>query len=83
MPRLQEKKADFGVCIHEGRFTWKAQGLHLVADLGELWEGKTKSPLPLGGILASRSLAPETITRIQSVLFGFDSLCTAEPGISH
>ena len=38
MPRLSAGTADFGVCIHEGRFTWQAQGLGLVEDLGTRWE---------------------------------------------
>ena len=34
MPILQQGEADFGVCIHEGRFTWQQAGLGCVADLG-------------------------------------------------
>ena len=33
MPSLQQQTADFGVCIHEGRFTWRQAGLALVEDL--------------------------------------------------
>lgn len=68
MPRLQANEANFGVCIHEGRFTWQQQGLGLVADLGTLWEESTSCPLPLGGILARRSLGPETIATVQAVI---------------
>lgn len=68
MPALQQQRADFGVCIHEGRFTWKDEGLFLVQDLGSRWEGETGSPLPLGGILASRSLSPHSISAVQSVI---------------
>lgn len=75
MPQLQRGEADFGVCIHEGRFTWQAAGLHLVADLGALWEQTTQSPLPLGGIVAKRSLAEETIAAIQATIL--DSLTWA------
>jgi len=56
MPALCTGDADFGVCIHEGRFTWEAEGLHLVEDLGTRWEREAGGPLPLGGILARRSL---------------------------
>ncbi len=66
MPLLQRSEADFGVCIHEGRFTWEEQGLYLVEDLGDRWEKETNSPLPLGGILASRGLAPEVIECVQN-----------------
>ena len=68
MPNLQAGEADFGVCIHEGRFTWREQGLHLVEDLGSRWEQSTRSPLPLGGLVASRGLPHETIERVQAVV---------------
>lgn len=67
MPRLSVGSADFGVCIHEGRFTWQ-QRLHLVEDLGTRWETETSSPLPLGGIIASRELSPPILARVQSVI---------------
>jgi 1,4-dihydroxy-6-naphthoate synthase len=77
MPRLHQRTADFGVCIHEGRFTWKQAGLHLVEDLGTRWEKETSCPLPLGGILASRSLPADVILLVQrvvqdSIRYGFD-----------
>ena len=68
MPRLRDRSADFGVCIHEGRFTWEAQGLHLVEDLGTRWEAVTNGPLPLGGIVASRRLPREAIATVQRVI---------------
>ncbi|MCY3015685.1 MAG: 1,4-dihydroxy-6-naphthoate synthase [Planctomycetota bacterium] len=68
MPRLQAGSADFGVCIHEGRFTWQQQGLTLVEDLGLRWEAETGCPLPLGGIVASQSLPTDTIARVQRVI---------------
>ncbi|MBI2480093.1 MAG: 1,4-dihydroxy-6-naphthoate synthase [Planctomycetia bacterium] len=68
MPKLQRREADFGVCIHEGRFTWQQQGLALVEDLGTRWEAETHCPLPLGGIVAQRRLAPETIATVQAVI---------------
>ena len=68
MPRLQNGKADFGVCIHEGRFTYAESGLFLVEDLGTRWEQQTECPLPLGGILARRKLGNELIGQVQSVV---------------
>ena len=68
MPRLQQRSADFGVCIHEGRFTWRESELYLVEDLGTRWEIETKCPLPLGGILAKRSLGYETLDLVQTVI---------------
>ncbi len=68
MPRLKSKTADFGVCIHEGRFTWQSEGLFLVEDLGTRWEAETKCPLPLGGIVGKRSLGLDTLRKVQSVI---------------
>jgi len=68
MPRLAAGTADFGVCIHEGRFTWEARGLHLVEDLGTRWEAETSSPLPLGGIVASSRLPPDVMASVQHVI---------------
>lgn len=75
MPRLQARTADFGVCIHEGRFTWQSQGLAVVEDLGTRWEAETGCPLPLGGIVASRRLPAATIAAVQRVIH--DSLALA------
>jgi len=75
MPRLTARTADFGVCIHEGRFTWQSHGLALVEDLGTRWETETGCPLPLGGIVASRRLPAATISAVQRVIH--DSLALA------
>lgn len=45
-----------GVIIHENRFTYQQKGLHKVTDLGEYWEEKMNSSIPLGGIAAKRSI---------------------------
>ncbi len=50
---------DAGVIIHEGRFTYQAKGLVKLLDLGEHWEAETGSPIPLGGIVARRSLGAQ------------------------
>ncbi len=55
-------EVDCGVLIHEGRFTYQAKGLHLLADLGSLWEQRMQCPLPLAAIAIRRDLlqrAPE------------------------
>ncbi len=59
---------DAGVLIHEGRFTYEALDLRLVADLGEEWERHTGLPLPLGAIVASRTLSPEIVESVERVL---------------
>ncbi len=60
LPALARGEADLGVCIHEGRFTYRSWGLELVEDMGTLWERATGAPLPLGGLLVRRSLPDPT-----------------------
>ena len=79
MPRLRDGTADFGVCIHEGRFTWREQGLALVEDLGDRWEAETRCPLPLGGIVAGRRLPPATIATVQRVIHDSLRFALADP----
>ena len=55
--------ADCGVLIHEGRFTYEAKGLTLLADLGEVWEQRMHCPLPLAAIAIRRDLAPTSRPR--------------------
>jgi 1,4-dihydroxy-6-naphthoate synthase len=45
-----------GVIIHENRFTYYQKGLVKIMDLGEFWERHTGLPIPLGGIVARRSM---------------------------
>lgn len=78
MPSLIAKRSDFGVCIHEGRFTWEQEGLFLVEDLGTRWELETQTPLPLGGILVRRDLDHDLIQRIASVIRS-----SVEYGLAH
>lgn len=67
-PALLAGRADYGVCIHEGRFTYQKQGLGLVEDLGQRWELETGSPLPLGGILGRLDLGSEVLGRISRLI---------------
>lgn len=68
MPMLQRGQADFGVCIHEGRFTWQSEGLSLVEDLGTRWEQVTQCPLPLGGIIGAWELGREVLDNVQAIM---------------
>ena len=56
MPAVRDGKADFGLVIHEGRFTLDAYGLQSILDLGQWWEAETGLPIPLGGIAIRRDL---------------------------
>ena len=59
---------DAGVLIHEGRFVYQRRNLELVADLGLEWEARKSLPLPLGSIVARRSLGGDTIALVDRVL---------------
>ncbi|MBE0466898.1 MAG: 1,4-dihydroxy-6-naphthoate synthase [Candidatus Desulforudis sp.] len=61
MPAVRDGAVDAGLVIHEARFTYPAYGLNLLADLGRWWETDTNLPLPLGAIIARRSLDPPAI----------------------
>lgn len=64
MPAIETGMVDCGVIIHESRFTYQAKGLQLIADLGEWWEEISGYPIPLGGIVARRSLGNDIIRKI-------------------
>lgn len=68
LPRLAAGTADYGVCIHEARFTWRALGLERVADLGSEFEARTGSALPLGGLVASRALGRACAEELTALL---------------
>ncbi len=57
-------EVDAGVIIHESRFTYQLKGLRKLIDLGEFWEQRTGSPVPLGGIAAHKRLGNEVIARV-------------------
>lgn len=71
---------DAGLIIHESRFTYHGYGLHKLLDLGEWWEGETGLPIPLGGIVAKRSLGVETITAVEKALKSGVSYARSNPG---
>ncbi len=68
MDAVMTGQADAGLIIHESRFTYQGFGLHRLVDLGEWWEGETGLPIPLGGIVARRSLGGETIAAVERAL---------------
>ncbi|MCH6160968.1 1,4-dihydroxy-6-naphthoate synthase [Streptomyces marispadix] len=64
MPAVRDGEVDAGLVIHEARFTYQQYGLHKLADMGEHWEHTTGLPIPLGAIVARRSLGRETLLRL-------------------
>ncbi|WP_424889662.1 1,4-dihydroxy-6-naphthoate synthase [Streptomyces sp. XH2] len=64
MPAVRDGKVDAGLVIHEARFTYGEYGLHCLADMGEHWENTTGLPIPLGAIIAKRSLGAERLREL-------------------
>jgi 1,4-dihydroxy-6-naphthoate synthase len=74
--------ADCGVLIHEGRFTYEARGLTLLADLGSIWETRMRCPLPLAAIAIRRDLAPERAEEVDRALHASVAYAFAHPDAS-
>lgn len=62
MPAVRDGKIDAGLVIHEARFTYQNYGLTMLTDLGNWWETDTGYPIPLGAIIARRSLDLTALT---------------------
>ena len=69
LDKLEHGECDAALLIHESRFQIEEKGLHELADLFELWDQKTQAPLPLGGIIAKRSLGKDTLASITNDLY--------------
>lgn len=85
-PNIISEKYDCGLLIHEGRFTYQSRGLKKIVDFGELWEQKTQMPIPLGFIVAKRSLSKDIIKQVdnlimQSIEFAQNNTAQAMPYI--
>lgn len=68
MDAVKSGEADAGLLIHESRFTYKDYGLFEITDLGKWWEEKTGLPIPLGCVLAKKSLGIELIRNIDILI---------------
>lgn len=68
MPATLDGRVDAGVIIHESRFTYRSHGLVLALDLGSWWEELTGLPLPLGVMVADRTLGEPVIACVESAL---------------
>lgn len=68
MPAVASGSVDAGVIIHESRFTYRDHGLRSLLDLGAWWEEETGCPIPLGGIVARRSLGEELLRRVEGAI---------------
>lgn len=68
MPALRKGEFAAGVIIHESRFAYKNYGLSAVLDLGKWWEKETGLPIPLGVIVAKRSLGESVIRAVDAAI---------------
>jgi 1,4-dihydroxy-6-naphthoate synthase len=51
-------RADVGLIIHEGQLTYVQSGFQEIVDLGKWWKEQTGLPLPLGGNVVRKDIAP-------------------------
>ncbi|THA55806.1 1,4-dihydroxy-6-naphthoate synthase [Streptomyces sp. A1136] len=84
MPAVRDGRVDAGLVIHEARFTYQDYGLHRLADMGEHWESTTGLPIPLGAIIAKRSLGADALRALAesaraSVLMAWDDPEVSRP----
>lgn len=82
MPAIASGEVDAGVIIHENRFTYQEVGLQLIQDLGEYWESKTQLPIPLGAIVAKKSLGEDMISKLQAQMRASVAHAFAQPDAS-
>jgi len=67
---VKRGETDAGLIIHESRFTYQREGLRQVVDLGAWWEQETRLPIPLGCIIAQRSLGSTLVEKTESLIRG-------------
>ncbi|MGV9275298.1 1,4-dihydroxy-6-naphthoate synthase [Streptomyces griseosporeus] len=82
MPAVRDGKVDAGLVIHEARFTYQNYGLHKLADMGEHWERTTGLPIPLGAIVARRSLGADTLKVLAESIRTSVQMAWDEPEVS-
>jgi 1,4-dihydroxy-6-naphthoate synthase len=79
MGAVANGEVDAGVIIHESRFTFTDYGLKKLLDLGDWWENETGHPIPLGGIVAKRTLGEKTIAALERSLKSSVEYALAHP----
>ncbi|MFF4581495.1 1,4-dihydroxy-6-naphthoate synthase [Streptomyces sp. NPDC001389] len=82
MPAVRDGRVDAGLVIHEARFTYQEYGLHCLADMGEHWESTTGLPIPLGAIIAKRSLGADTLRALAEAARTSVRMAWDDPGAS-
>jgi 1,4-dihydroxy-6-naphthoate synthase len=82
MPAVAAGTVDAGLIIHESRFTYPTYGLTALVDLGDWWESETGLPIPLGAILARRSLGEQELARLAATIRASVEAAWADPEAS-
>jgi 1,4-dihydroxy-6-naphthoate synthase len=59
---------DAGLVIHEARFVYPSYGLYQIVDIGDAYFSRFHTPLPLGVIVARRSLGPQVLDSLSDTL---------------
>jgi len=79
MPEVSRGNFDYGVIIHEGRFTYPEYGLVSILDLGLWWEQQTGLPVPLGCIAAAKNLEPAVVKKVEQAISDSIAFALAHP----
>lgn len=58
-----------GLIIHEGQVTYARDGFLKIRDLGEWWKQETQLPLPLGGNVIRKDVAPALRSELNELLY--------------
>jgi len=82
MPAVAAGSVDAGLIIHESRFTYQDHGLHSLVDLGTWWEEEVGHLVPLGAIVARRSLGPDVHAALTGLIRASLEHAMAHPGDS-
>ncbi|MFE0459009.1 1,4-dihydroxy-6-naphthoate synthase [Kitasatospora sp. NPDC058965] len=82
MPAVRDGRVDAGLVIHEARFTYQDYGLVKLADMGEAWEARTGLPIPLGAIVAKRSLGAARLRELADAVRASVRAAWADPAAS-
>lgn len=68
VPLVKSGAVDAGIILHETRFTFEREGLVEIADFGKLWDERFNLPLPLGCVVARRSLGETALCAITTAM---------------
>ncbi len=65
---LDKDEIDWGLIIHENRFSFEEKGFIAVDDLGKRWLSEYALPVPLGGIIAHKRLGTDKIKLLERII---------------